>query len=65
MNLKRLFIVTYYVHFESDKNSKHDRFTRFWIWNAPVFINWVLQIRKETESKVKANLVVVNCGKFR
>lgn len=61
--MKRFFIVTYWASFESDKNTKHDRFKGFWVWKAPQFIDWIVETRDGIEKNNNCNLVVVNCGK--
>jgi len=58
--MKRLFIVTYWVSFESGLNSKHDMFESFLFWRAPPYIIWLRRNRAEIERGTP--LVVVNCG---
>jgi hypothetical protein len=61
--MKRLFIVTYYVCFDTG-TSQHDRFQKFWIWNVPTFFDWMKKKRQEVQNQVQKNIVVINCGKL-
>jgi len=60
--MKRLFIVTYWVSFESGLKSKHDIFENFWFWRAPPYLVWLRRERAEKEKERQTALVVVNCG---
>lgn len=63
MNIKRFFIVNYYVQFRA-KNSIHDNFDKFWIWNAPVFNDWIFAKKQERRIELAEDLVVENCYKI-
>lgn len=61
MKFKRFFTVTYFANFRSS-HSIYDRFTRFWIWNAPPFIDWVEEKRRQIKKdNSNEELVVIDC----
>jgi len=59
-----LFKVTYVLYFESDKNSKHHRAERFYIWKAPSLLSFISKTKEQIEKENNCNLVLVFCGKF-
>jgi hypothetical protein len=63
MNLSRFFTVTYFASYRGN-NSMHDRFSKFWIWNAPHFIVWVNEKGEQIRKKTGEDIVVTSCNKI-
>lgn len=60
--MKRFFIVTYWVHLEHEKVRVHS-VSKSYIWEAPIFYDWVIEIRNKLSKELNVNLVIINCGK--
>lgn len=61
--MKNFFTVTYFVYLKSDSKQSHS-ISRFSIFKAPLFYDWVLDEKEKIEIKADVKFVITNCGKF-